>query len=105
MAGEEKVKLGIKETKEALIALGALAVVCRNAFGAAGGDFSKLPAALTMAIMGDKAAMDSIKAGYEDSNQIIPEIKDLDFTEKAELGATALIVIANSFAAVKAVKS
>lgn len=101
MADEVKAKLGIKETKEALIALGALAVVCRKAFGAAGGDFGKLPAALTVAIMGDAAAMAAIKEGYEGANQIVPEMKDLDGPEMIELGAVALTVVANSFVAVK----
>jgi hypothetical protein len=97
----DEVKLGIKETKEALVALGALAVVCRKAFGAAGGDFAKLPAALTVAIMGDAAAMASIKVGYEDAKQIPAEMKDLDLPEMAELGAVALTVVSTSFVAVQ----
>ena len=97
----DEVKLGIKETKEALVALGALAVVCRKAFGAAGGDFGKLPAALTVAIMGDAAAMASIKVGYEDAKQIPAEMKDLDLPEMAELGAVALTVVSTSFVAVQ----
>jgi hypothetical protein len=97
----DEIKLGIKETKEALIGLGALAVVCRNAFRTAGGDFSKLPAAITAALMTDAEAMAAIKAGYEDSKQIVPELKDLDWTEKAELGAVGLTVVAKSFAAVQ----
>jgi hypothetical protein len=101
MADEAKVKLGIKETKEALVALGALAVVCRKAFGAAGGDFGKLPAALTVALTSDAAAMASIAAGYEGSNQIVPEIKDLDTAEKFELAALALTTVGSSFAALK----
>jgi hypothetical protein len=97
----EPVKLGIKETKEALVALGALAVVVRKAYGVAGGDFSKLPAALTTAIMSDATAMAAIKEGYEGSNQILPEVKDLDLAEKIELAACALTVVGGSFTAVK----
>jgi hypothetical protein len=97
----DEVKLGIKETSEALIALGALAVVCRKAFGAAGGDFGKLPAALTVALMGDPVAMSAIKAGYEDAKQIVPEVKDLDLGEKAELGILALTIVKDSFVALK----
>lgn len=95
-------KLGIKETQEALVALGAIAVVARKAFRESGGDMAKFPAALAAQLMTNPEAMTAVKAGYEGANQIIPELKDLDGFEALALAECSIATIRKSFVEVQA---
>jgi hypothetical protein len=94
-------KLGIKETKEALVSLGAIAVVARKAYGAAGGDMAKFPAEIAAALMTSPEAVASLKVGFDGIKQVPAEIRDIDPFEGLELMETALKVIKDSFIAVK----
>jgi hypothetical protein len=98
MAGEEK---GIKETKEALVAMGALAVVARLAYREAGGDVTKFATGVGFSLLANPAAMEAVKAGFNGAGEITGEVKDLSWSEVLELGETAIGVTRKSFTEVQ----
>lgn len=94
-------KVGIVQTKEALVALGAMAVVARLAWRDCGGDVAKFAPAFAVQLMANPAALAAVKAGYEDAKNIPAEFRDLDPFEGLELGEKALVVIRESFLGVQ----
>jgi hypothetical protein len=102
MADEAKVEAkGVKETKEALVAMGVMAVIARNAYRAAGGDVGKFASGVGMALMADPVAMESIKAGFSGAGEVVGELKDLKLAEILDLSQTAIAVVSKSFADVQ----
>lgn len=91
---EEK---GIKETKEALVAMGTLAVVARKAYREAGGDVGKFATNVGMALIGNPEAMAAVKEGFNGAGEIAGEIKDLSLLEVLELGEVSIRVARESF--------
>ena len=92
---------GIKETTEALEAMGALAVVARKSYREAGGDMKKFVTTFGMNIVADPAAMSAVKEGFDGAGEIPGELKDLSFTEVLSLGENAIRITRNSFISVQ----
>lgn len=88
---------GIKETKEAFVAMGVLAVVARKAFRDAGGDVGKFATGVGMALISNPEAMAVVKEGFNGAGEIAGEVKDLSLSELLELGEVSIRVARQSF--------
>ena len=88
---------GIKETTEALVGMGALAVVARKAYRDSGGDIAKFAAAFGTGIALDPVALGAVKDGFDGAGEILGEVKDLTLVEILELGGTAIAVTKKAF--------
>ena len=77
-------KIGIKETKEALIGINEFSLLLAKLFkdGAQFTDFAELFSELTS----NEDLKAKMKAAWEDIQKIPAEIKDIDLAEGAELG-------------------
>lgn len=95
---------GTKETKEALTAMRAAAVLIYKAQKGAK-DAAEVAQRLPALALANPGVIEAVKAGFENVGEIPNEIKDLSFGEVAELAAHAAKEVAGAAAEVEALSA